>query len=350
MSNSVRMRDVARLAGVATMTVSRVINGSAHVNDETRQRVADAIKVLNYRPNTLARSLREQRSREIGIIVPNIRDPFFGVCAQAVSAVAKEHAYSVHIAMSDEEPEAEYNDAIRMMQRNVEGLIVIPSAGYVTRLTETEFAQLPIVTLDRPLAEGHFDSVVVKNAKGGELAVNHLIEHGHRHIAYIGLSLDLYTMRERCNGYRRAMKKAALPTEMHCRNFTQQEIITSLLQLTNRPNPVTAIFCGNNLTTRNVLHGLAGLGVKVPRDIALIGFDDFETADILDPAVTVIAQPGDEMGRCGAQLLFSRILGKNRSHAGGQLVLPVDLIVRSSCGEHPCKVDQPRYGSASTSA
>jgi LacI family transcriptional regulator len=137
---------------------------------------------------------------------------------------------------------------------------------------------------------------------------------------------------------------------MHCRNFTQQEIITTLLQLTNRPNPVTAIFCGNNLTTRNVLHGLAGLGVKVPREIALIGFDDFETADILDPAVTVIAQPGDEMGRRGAQLLFSRILGKNRSHAGGQLVLPVDLIVRSSCGEHPCKVDQPRYGSASTSA
>jgi LacI family transcriptional regulator len=328
------MRDVARLAGVATMTVSRVINGNAHVSEETRQRVFAAIAKLNYRPNTLARSLREQRSRQIGIIVPNIHDPFFAVCAQAVSIVAKEHAYSVNIAMSDEEPKAEYHDAIRMMQRNVEGLVVIPSAGSITYLTDSEFSRLPIVTLDRPLACGHFDSVVVKNAEGAELAVEHLIQHGHQRIAYIALSLELYTMRERHSGYLRAMHKANLPAEIYCRNFTQAELLETLEKILRRDNPVTAIFCGNNLTTRNALHGMAALGVKVPDQVALIGFDDFEIADLLDPAITVVSQPSSDMGRRGAQLLFSRITRKHERRAAEQVVLPVELIVRDSCGRH----------------
>ena len=328
------MRDVAQLAGVATMTVSRVINGSAHVSEEMRQRVFDAIKVLNYRPNTLARSLREQRSRQIGVIVPNLRDPFFAVCAQAVSAVAKEHAYSVNIAMTDEEPEAEYNDAIFMLQRNVEGLIVIPSAGPITQLTRSEFASMPIVTLDRPITDAHFDSVVVKNAEGAQMAVEHLIEHGHRRIAYLGLPLDLYTMQERHSGYCRTMKAAGLKLRAHSQHFTLPKMIETLGKLLSGQNPSTAIFCANNLTTRNVLHGLASLGIKVPQQVALIGFDDFEMADILDPAVTVVAQPNAEMGRRGAQLLFSRMLHKDEPVKGRQLVLPVELIVRNSCGEH----------------
>lgn len=328
------MRDVAQLAGVATMTVSRVINGSSHVSEEMRQRVFDAIKELNYRPNTLARSLREQRSRQIGVIVPNLHDPFFAVCAQAVSVVAKEYAYSVNIALTDEEPEAEYNDAILMLQRNVEGLIVVPSAGSITQLTRSEFALMPIVTLDRPLAEAHFDSVVVKNAEGAQLAVEHLLAHGHRRIAYLGLSLDLYTMRERHSGYCRTIKAAGLVTKAYSQPFTQAEMVETLQKLVGGRNPFTAIFCANNLTTRNVLHGLATLGIKVPEQVALIGFDDFEMADILDPAVTVVAQPSSEMGRRGAQLLFSKMLHKDRPIVGEKLILPVQLIVRSSCGEH----------------
>ena len=333
MNNPARMRDVAQLAGVATMTVSRVINGNTHVSDETRERVLNAIKALNYRPNTLARSLREQRSRQIGVIVPNIHDPFFANCAQAVSVVAKKYAYSIDIAMSDEDPEAEYDEAILMLQRNVEGLIVIPAAG-PTRLTGGEFSKLPIVTLDRPIPGTHFDSVIVKNAEGSECAVGHLIQHGHRRIAFIGLPLGLYTMQERHGGYRRAMKKARLKHEVHCKSWTAADMLRTLKAMTSGADPITAIFCGNNLTTRNVLHTLSKMGVKVPKQVALIGFDDFETADLLSPAVTVVSQPMVEMGRCGAQLLFARMLREERSRQNDQIVLPVELIVRDSCGVH----------------
>lgn len=328
------MQDVAKLARVATMTVSRVINGNEHGSEETRQRVLNAIKTLNYRPNTLARSLREERSRQIGVIIPNLQDPFFAVCAQAAGMVATKHAYSINIAMSGEDPEVEYNEAILMLQRHVEGLIVIPSAGSMTRLTEPEFFGLPIVTLDRPVEGTPFDSVVVNNSEGAALAVEHLIQHGHRRIAFVGLSLDLYTMRKRHEGYCRAMDQAQLDTEVHCKPFTQPEIIEMLKALMTGPEPVTAIFSGNNLTSRNVLHGLATLGVKVPSQIAVVGFDDFETADLLNPAFTVISQPVVEMGRSGAELLFSKLAHKHRSSVGEHLVLPVELIVRNSCGRH----------------
>lgn len=328
------MRDVAALAGVATMTVSRVINGSEHVSDETRDRVFAAVKALNYRPNTLARSLREQRSRQIGVIVPNINDPFFANCAQAVTVVAKEHGYSVTMAMSDEDPDAEYNEAVLMLQRNLDGLIVIPAARGATLLTSGEFARMPVVTMDRPLADSAFDGVVVKNAEGAALAVEHLIGHGHRRIAFVGLSLDLYTMRARHDGYCRAMKKAGLRPDAHCRGWTQPEMIAMLRGVTGGARPSTAIFSGNNLTTRNVLHGLATLGLRVPEQVAVVGFDDFETADLLNPAVTVVSQPMAELGRCAAEMLFERLLGKHTATAGREVVLGVELIVRKSCGRH----------------
>lgn len=333
LNRSPRMTDVASLAGVATMTVSRVINGNEHVSEETRRRVFAAIDTLKYRPNAVARSLREQRSRQIGIVVPNLHDPFFAVCAQAVSVVAKEHGYSLNIAMSGEDPESEFHEAIHMMQRSVEGVIVIPASEGTTRLTENDFAGLPIVTLDRPIPTSTFDSVVVQNTAGTKLAVEHLLSHGHRRIAFIGLPLHLYTMTMRYNGYCLAMKKVNGTPIVHTGRFEEQsEMVAILKTLTGGTKPVTSIFCANNLTTRSLLHGLATLGVKVPQEIAAVGFDDFETADIVNPAVTVVAQPIVEMGRKGADRLFSRILHKNRSVKGKTTILPVELIVRNSCG------------------
>src|ERR1700761_6504325 len=144
------MRDVAAMAGVGTMTDSRVINGTAHVTEDTSKRVFDAIAALKYRPNQIARSLRVQRSRQIGIILPNLQDSFFAACAEAASLVAKEQGYSVNIAMSYEDPATEFNEVMTMMLRQVDGLIVIPAAGSETQLTAPELSRLPIVTLDRP--------------------------------------------------------------------------------------------------------------------------------------------------------------------------------------------------------
>jgi LacI family transcriptional regulator len=326
------MSDVASLAGVATMTVSRVINGNEHVAEATRQRVHKAIERLKYRPNTVARSLREQRSRQIGIIVPNIDDPFFGVCAQAVSVVAKEHGYSVNIAISAEDPTSEFREAIRMLQHNIEGLVVIPAAEGVTRLTEAEFARLPIVAIDRPIRLGRVDSVVVENTVGAELAVQHLRKHGHRRIAFIGHPLHLYTMKMRHNGYCMSMQRSHALPESYCGRFNQSEILALLHKITSRKMPVTAIVSANGPTTRGILHGLATLRIKVPETIAIVGFDDFETADIINPAMTVVSQPLVDMGTQGANLLFSRLLSEKPSSRRTHKTLPIELVIRKSCG------------------
>ncbi len=326
------MSDVAKLAGVGTMTVSRVLSGSVRVSEETAKRVFDAIATLNYRPNEVARALRDQRSHQIGIIVSNLIDPFFAICAQTVSIVAKEHAYSVIIATADEDVDIEYNEAVRMLRRQVEGFVVIPAAGGVSRLAGAEFNRTPIVTLDRPIENSAHDSVVVENRFGAQLGVNHLIQHGHSRIAFLGLSRTLYTIKARFEGYRDAMKKADLKPESYFGNATQLEMLATLRAVLEHKNPPTAIFSSNNLITRNAIHALSHLKVRVPDQVALVGFDDFEAANILNPSVTVVRQPITDMARMGANMLFSRLLNGDTSERGKRIVLPVELVIRESCG------------------
>jgi len=326
------MSDVAKLAGVGTMTVSRVLSGRVRVAEETANRVFQAIETLNYRPNEVARALRDQRSRQIGVIVPNLIDPFFATCAQTVSTVAREHEYSVIIATADEDPSIEHEQASRMLRRQVEGFVVIPAADGLSRITGSEFRSIPIVSLDRPIENSRYDSVVVENKLGSQLGVNHLIQHGHRRIAFFGLSRNLYTIRARFEGYREALKKANAKPEAYFGNSTQPEMLATIRTVLDASDPPTAFYCSNNLITRNVLHALAHLKVRIPESIAIVGFDDFETANILNPPLTVVRQPISDLARMGANMLFSRLLNNYRTERGKRLVLPVELVVRDSCG------------------
>src|ERR1035437_7427636 len=170
------MGDVARLAHVGTMTVSRVLNGTARVSAETAQRVQTAIDQLRYRPNELARAFRGQRSRTIGLIIPYLYDPFFANCAHAVTTVAKEHGYSVIITTSNEDPDTEYVGAEQMLQRHVDGLVVIPAGFRESRFTRAFFGKTPVVAFDRPLADLRLDVVLVQNTSGSRRIVEHLID------------------------------------------------------------------------------------------------------------------------------------------------------------------------------
>ena len=328
------MSDVAKLAGVSTMTVSRVLNGSANVTDEPRQKVFAAIEKLRYQPNELARSLRDQRSRQIGVIVPYLYDPFFATCSHVISTVAKQHEYSVVLSTSNEDPQTEYDEASRMLRRNVEGLIVIPSHPRTgdSLLLAHEFDRMPIVTLDRPIEGSGFDSLLVENEAGARVGTQHLLSLGHKRITYLGLSDSLYTMSMRHRGYKTAMEMAGLrPAAVICTSSLEDisEKIHKLLASKNKP---TALFCANNLMTRHVLHSLQALNVHPPVGIALVGFDDFETADLLRPGITVVCQPVERLGRDAADVLFSRLEEARRPRAGQRTVLPVELLVRGSCG------------------
>lgn len=326
------VNDVARLAGVGTMTVSRVLNSSAHVSAGAAQRVKKAIEQLNYRPNDLARALRGQRSRSIGLILPYLYDPFFAMCGHAVTTVAKKHGYSVLMTTSNEDPATEYEAALQMLQRDVEGLLMIPSIRGQSRINQTLLGKTPLVAFDRPLADPAFDSILVENQSGSRRMVQHLIEHGHSAITFMGLSDSLYTIHARFQGYRRAMKDAKLETDACFDCQTMESTLAAVQSRLKSKTPPTAWFTSNTLATRYVFTALLHLGMRIPKDAALAGFDDFELAEMTNPPLTVVRQPAEKMGHLAAEQLFRHIGRSETPITGNRIVMPVELVLRRSCG------------------
>lgn len=332
MNRKPTMSDVARLAGVGTMTVSRVLSGTARVSEDTARRVLSAIEQLDYRPNELARALRGQRSRTIGLIIPYLYDAFFANCAHAITTVAKEQGYTVIITTSDEDTDAEYVEAEQMLQRHVEGLVIIPAKAPQSRLTRSLFGRTPVVVFDRPVSDPSFDMVLVENTSGSRRIVEHLIEHGHERISFMGLSRKLYTINARHLGYRHALEAARLPETAFFGCDSKEDTLRALDAQLNGEMPPTAIFASNNLAMQYVFAALVSLGVKIPGDLALVGFDDSELAELTVPALTVVRQPAQEMGRVAVNLLFERIQHGELPQTGNRIVLPVEVVLRRSCG------------------
>jgi LacI family transcriptional regulator len=326
------MSDVARLAGVGTMTVSRVLSGTVPVSTETAQRVQTAIEQLKYRPNELARAFRGQRSRTIGLIIPYLYDPFFANCAHAVTSVAKEHGYSVIITTSNEDPDTEYVEAEHMLERHVDGLVVIPAHRRQSRLTRALFGKTPVVAFDRPVSDPALDVVLVQNTAGSRRIIEHLIEHGHQRIAFMGLSRNLFTINARFLGYRRALRDAGFQENGFFGCDSQEDTLRAVQEMLRGANPPTGIFTSNTLATRYVLSALFNLGVRIPNDIAFVGFDDFDMAEFTSPPLTVVRQPAQEMGRVATSLLFDRIARGELPQTGNKIVLPVEIVLRRSCG------------------
>jgi LacI family transcriptional regulator len=334
LTRSTTMADVAKLAGVGKMTVSRFLNGSANVSRDTSERVQRAIRRLNYQPNELARSLRSVHSKTIALILPYLYDSFFATCAHAVSTVANSHGYSVLITTSDEKCETEQKQAAMMLRRRIDGMIIIPAPGQDDYLRADQFSKVHIVTLDRPAPHSRFDSVVVNNRAGARAGVAHLISHGHSRIAFLGLTRSLFTMQARFTGYKDAMAAAALPAQNYIECLSPEETFSSVHSILTGANPPSALFAGNNLTMRYLLHALNTLRIDVPGQIALAGFDDFDIADVLQPALTVVRQPVYKVGEMAANLLFQRISRGEFPLKGNRIVLPTELVIRRSCGCH----------------
>lgn len=332
------MSDVARLAGVGTMTVSRVLSGTVPVSAETAQRVQTAIEQLKYRRNELARAFRGQQSRSIGLIIPYLYDPFFANCAHAVTTVAKEHSYSVIITTSNEDPDTEFAEAEQMLQRHVDGVVVIPARFRQSRLTRGLFGKTPVVAFDRPVDDPAMDVVLVQNTAGTRRMVEHLIEHGHQRIAFMGLSRVLFTINARFLGYRRALQDAGLQEDSFFGCESEEDTLRAVEEKLRGPNAPTAILTSNTLATRYVLSALLHLGVKMPNDLAFAGFDDFDMAEFTSPSLTVVRQPALEMGRVATSLLFDRIARGELPQTGNRTVLPVEIVLRRSCG---CKHRTP---------
>ena len=324
------MNDVARTAGVSLKTVSRVVNGETTVAPDLAARVRAAVESLNYRPHLGASMLRrnDRRTRTIGVLLEDVGNPFSATVHRAIEDEARLRGVQVLVGSIDEDPERERELAGAFTQRHADGLIIAPSGGDQSYLRS--LSDIPVVFIDRPGTGLAGDSVLATTVSGSRDAVRHLVAHGHRRIAYLGDQIRIATARERHRGYLAALTAAGLTpfAERRLRHSSYAESAT--LALFDRPDPPTALFTSQNLITIGAFRALRRL--RLQRRVALIGFDDFPLADLLEPAVSVVAQDPMTMGRTAARALFERIDGADGPPR--EFWIPTTLIRRGS-GEIP---------------
>jgi len=342
------MADVARSAGVSVATVSHVLNGTRPVLPHTRQAVLDAIDLLGYTPNALARSLVTAHTRSIGLAVSATSNPYFTEILQGVETGALEHGYSLLLADPHDDPQHERKVVQLLHERRVDGLIVVPSANprelvaYVTR------HDVPTVFLDRlvelPPDGPRFDQICGESAEPTARLVTHLAELGHRRIALVAGPPGLSTTRERLTGYRHGLTAAGLPFDARLVGDSEsagpERATAALLSLAAPP---TALVTADNTMTLGALRVLRDRGLSVPDDIALCCFDDFAWADLLSPRLTAIAQPSKEIGTQAVRLLLERLASPDRP--ARTVRLPCTFVHRTSCG-CPESTGRPDRGEA----
>jgi LacI family transcriptional regulator len=301
------MRDVARSAGVSLKTVSRVVNGETTVAPDLAARVRAAVESLNYRPHFGASMLRrnDRRTQTIGLLLEDVSNPFSAAVHRAVEDAARERSVHVLTGSLDENPQRERDLARAFALRQADGLVLAPAGPDQRYLALV--GEIPIVFIDRPGTGFAGDSVLATNVEGAAEAVRHLIACGHRRIAYLCDHARMWTARSRYQGYLAAVAEAGLTPFRALDLHDPSAAAAAMTAFLEREDPPTALFCAQNLITVGAIRALHRLGRQ--REIALVGFDDFPLADLLEPAVTVVAQDPAVMGRTAAHALFERIDG-----------------------------------------
>ncbi len=332
------MRDVAALAGVSIKTVSRVVNGEAGVSVDLVARVERAARQLDYRPDLTAANLRRGRhTATLGLMLKNVANPYSGAVHRAIDDAASERGLAVLTTSLDEDPEREREVARAMMQRRVDGLVIVPTSTDQSYLRADMQAGLATVFVDRPPRFLDADTVLATNREGALEAVAHLIEAGHRRIAFLGDLTEIATAQDRYKGYVDALRNAGIEIDprlvrrdLRAREAAQHAA-ESLLRLPADVGP-TALFASQNLVTIGAIHALHGQDLQ--HLVALVGFDDIELASMLDPGVTVVAQDPYAIGRTAAELLFARLDGY--SGPSQHRTISTRLVIRGSGEIRPC--------------
>ncbi|MBN2165169.1 MAG: LacI family DNA-binding transcriptional regulator [Marinilabiliaceae bacterium] len=327
------LTEVAEMAGVSIATVSRVINKNSNVNPETRAKVEKAIKALNYRPNRVAKRLRNKNasSNLLGVLIPDIQNPFYVDVLRGIEDIASANNYALIMCnfSQDEKKEEMYLDILQ--SESIDGLIAAPAHENDQKVIGIVNSGLPIVCVDRGLANVDVDLVLVENRAGAYSAVDHLAKKGYKRIAYISGMKQIPSSQQREKGYIDALRDHGIEIDSDLIKYgdSRHESSTKLCEeLLDMPNPPDAIFTGNNLITLGALETIHKRGLKIPEDVAIVGFDDMYWSISLNPPLTAVRQPAYEIGKRAAELLIQRINDSSRSVVN--MILKTELMVRSS--------------------
>jgi LacI family transcriptional regulator len=329
------IKEVARHAGVSLGTVSNVLNRPESVSPATRERVLDAIAKLGYVRNDSARQLRAGRSRTVAIVVLDVSNPFFTDVVRGAEAVVEEAGAMLVVCNSGEDPVRERRHLDMLEEQRVQGLLVTPVGdGRQPRLDRFVDRGIPVVLVDRGSARASRCSVAVDDVLGGRLAAEHLADRGHRRIAYVGGPFSLAQVADRHTGAERALAEHGAGAGLRVvetPSLSVAEGRRAVDELTGLPaaRRPTAVFCANDLLALGVLQGLIAHGLRVPEDVALVGYDDIEFAAAAAVPLSSVRQPREQLGRTAAQLLLEEA-GDPERHEHRHVVFQPDLLVRRS--------------------
>ena len=325
------VRDVASLAGVAPITVSRVVNNDGYVSAEIRARVEAAVAELGYIPNRLARGLRSKQTHTLGLVLTDITNPFWTAVARGVEDVAQADGFNVILCNTDES-EVKQDQYVRvLLQKQMDGFVIVPACGNAAPISLIQKQGVPVVVMDRTVPVD-VDIVRCDSEAGAYQLTRHLLALGHRHIAVLSGAREVSTATDRVAGYRRALAEAGVSIHEDSilyREFTQTagvEMTVAALALNPRP---TALFAVNNFIAIGALKALRAAGLDVPGAMSVVGFDDLPSMLVVEPFLTVAAQPAYEMGQRATQLLLHR-LNEDTVGERQEIILPTTLIERAS--------------------
>lgn len=330
----VTIADVAERAGVSKTTVSHALSGKRPVALETRARIVRVIEELGFRPNALAQNLRMQRTQMVALIIPDITNPFFPVLARGLQDLLIEHGYYTFLCNTDSKPEREVEFVADAIHRKVDGIVLSSHYERTHRLEELLTCPIPFVSLGSTFTHAAIDSVATDDTQGAREATRYLLWRGHRRIAIIG-GKQQFSAQARLDGYRAALEEASIALDPQLiieGDFTRSggaQAMHTLLQRFEPGERPTAIFCANDLMAIGVIDIAREVGMLIPRDLAIIGYDDIEVASFMTPPLTTVLNPAYDIGKTIGQLLLER-MQKIYTGPGRHITVPHRLMQRAS--------------------
>jgi DNA-binding LacI/PurR family transcriptional regulator len=339
---AVTIKDIAKALGLSTSTVSRALRDSYEISPETKKMVLEYAQNINYRPNPIALSLKEKRSRSIGIIVCEIANSFFSQIINGIESIAYDKGYNVIIAQSHESYDREVINVQYLASRSIDGLLVSVSSETqdLDHLKNLHDRGFPIVFFDRIVDEMETHKVIVDNFKGAYDATEHLISSGYKNIAVLAGSEYLSITKERVLGYKKALEDNGQvfieANVQHCLHggMLYEEVENSLNELLKLKHKPDAILASADKLTTNCMRYFKKRNIKVPQDVALVGFSNLDLTDLLSPSLSVVRQPAFEMGQISTELLIQQIESKRPVKDFEKRILPPQLFVRESTDRH----------------
>ncbi|WP_187774905.1 LacI family DNA-binding transcriptional regulator [Pedobacter sp. BS3] len=333
MKKKISINDIARELGISITTVSFILNGRAQekrISENLVKKVQDFINEVDYKPNSLARSLRTGKTNIIGLMVEDISDPFFSTIARLIEEKSYQNGYKI-IYCSTENDTAKTRELIKMYsERHVDGYIIVPPEGIEEDIKTLTASGKPVVLLDRYLPGIETDTIVIDNLESAYHATRHLIDNGYKNIAFVTIDSLQLQMQERLSGYEKAMNEARLPQYVKEIAYNSAQSVPQITAFLHRKKNIDAVFFATNYLCVSGLKAISGMGAKIPQEIGVVSFDDYELFEMYSPAITTVAQPAEQIAEHAINLLLTRLKKNTAPKKVERIVLSTSFIVRNS--------------------